>query len=220
MKMMMKYKLIEEYLDELIKEPKCELNYFNDYSLLIAIMLSAQTTDKRVNEVTKELFSQYKTLEELKNADYSTLKDIIRPLGNFTKKAFNVKEIARILVDNYGGVVPKDREILESFPGVGRKTVNVFYAEYLKIPAIAVDTHVERVTKRLKLVKEEASVLEVEKTLMKHFDKDIWGKRHLQLVLFGRYNCKAKNPLCNDCKLKNICTYYKKMSKKVKAKNK
>ena len=210
----MKYNRIEEYLDTLLPNPKCELDYFNDYSLLIAIMLSAQTKDTRVNEVTKILFNKYKSLEELKKADYNDLKEIIKPLGNYTKKAFNVKEIARMLVDNYHGVVPKEREILESFPGVGRKTVNVFYAEYLNIPAIAVDTHVERVTKRLKLVKDSATVLEVEKTLMKHFPQESWGKRHLQLVLFGRYYCKSTHPECADCKLKDICAYYNKNSQK------
>ena len=209
MMMTKKYKIIEEYLDELFKEPKCELNYFNDYSLLIAIMLRAQTTDKRVNEVTKELFGKYHNLEELKNASFNDLKEIIRPLGNYTKKAFNVKEIARILYDNYDSKVPREREILESFPGVGRKTVNVFYGEFLNIPSIAVDTHVTRVTKRLNLVKEEDSVLEIEKKLMKNIKKENWAKRHLQLVLFGRYHCLSKKPNCDNCKLKDICSYYK-----------
>ena len=208
---MKKYNLIEGYLDELIPNPKCELEYFNDYSLLIAIMLSAQTTDKRVNEVTKELFSKYDSLDKLKDADIKDLEKIIHSLGNYHKKAFNVKEIARIIQDNYKGVVPIDRDILESFPGVGRKTVNVFFSEYLNIPAIAVDTHVERVCKRLKLVKENDNVLEIEKKLMKNIKKENWGKRHLQLVLFGRYYCKAKNPECARCKLKEICINKKKI---------
>ena len=202
---MKKYKIVEDYLDELIPNPKCELNYFNDYSLLIAIMLSAQTTDKRVNEVTKVLFNKYKTLEELSNANITDLENIIHPLGSFRKKAYNVKEIARILSDEYKGIVPSDRNILETFPGVGRKTVNVFYSEYLSIPAIAVDTHVERVCKRLKLAKNDDNVLEIEKKLMRNFNKETWNKRHLQLVLFGRYFCKAKNPECANCKLVNIC---------------
>lgn len=202
---MKKYKIVEDYLDELIPNPKCELNYFNDYSLLIAIMLSAQTTDKRVNEVTKVLFDKYKTLEELSNANITDLENIIHPLGNFRKKAYNVKEIARILNDEYKGIVPSNRNILETFPGVGRKTVNVFYSEYLSIPAIAVDTHVERVCKRLKLAKNDDNVLEIEKKLMRNFNKENWNKRHLQLVLFGRYFCKAKNPECANCKLVNIC---------------
>ena len=204
---MKNYSLIENYLDEILPNPKCELNYFNDYSLLIAIMLSAQTTDKRVNEVTKVLFNKYDNLKKLKKANISDLESIIYPLGNFKKKSYNVKEIARLIDEEYNGIVPSKREILETFPGVGRKTVNVFYAEYLDIPAIAVDTHVERVTKRLKLAKEKDSVLDIEKKLMKNIKKENWSKRHLQLVLFGRYFCKAKKPECANCKLKEICNY-------------
>ncbi len=210
---MKNYKIIEDYLDELFPNPKCELNYFNDYSLLIAIMLSAQTTDKRVNEVTKVLFGKYDSLDKLKKASLNDLERIIYPLGNFKKKAYNVKEIARILDEDYQGIVPSDREILETFPGVGRKTVNVFYGEYLDIPAIAVDTHVERVTKRLKLANHPDNVLTIEKKLMKNIDKSNWSKRHLQLVLFGRYYCKAKKPECVNCKLKDICREYKKTVK-------
>lgn len=202
---MKKYDLVENYLDELLPDPKCELNYFNDYSLLIAIMLSAQTTDKRVNEVTKVLFSKYDNLEKLSKANIKDLESIIHPLGSFRKKAYNVKEIARIIHEDYSDIVPTDRELLERLPGVGRKTVNVFYAEYLSIPAIAVDTHVERVTKRLGLAKENDDVVQIEKKLMKNIKKENWCKRHLQLVLFGRYFCKAKLPECSSCKLKEIC---------------
>lgn len=207
---MKNYKIVEDYLDEIIPNPKCELNYFNDYSLLIAIMLSAQTTDKRVNMVTKVLFSKYKTLEELSHANITDLENIIHSLGNFRKKAYNVKEIARIIHEEYGDIVPSNRDLLEKLPGVGRKTVNVFYSEYLGIPAIAVDTHVERVCKRLKLAKNTDDVVDIEKKLMKNINKENWGKRHLQLVLFGRYFCKAKNPECTNCKIKNICNYKEK----------
>ena len=202
---MKNYKLVEDYLDELFPNPKCELNYFNDYSLLIAIMLSAQTTDKRVNEVTKVLFSKYDSLDKLKEAKLSDLERIIYPLGNFKKKAFNVKEIARRINEEYNNNVPSDRDILETFPGVGRKTVNVYFSEYLNVPAIAVDTHVERVTKRLGLVNKKDNVLTIEKKLMKNIKKENWSKRHLQLVLFGRYHCKAMKPFCETCKLKSIC---------------
>ena len=202
---MKNYKIIEDYLDEIIPEPKCELNYFNDYSLLIAIMLSAQTTDKRVNEVTKVLFSKYNSLDRLSKANIFDLESIIHPLGNFRKKAYNVKERARIIHEDYNDIVPVDRELLERLPGVGRKTVNVFYGEFLNIPAIAVDTHVERVTKRLGLANKSDDVVKIEKKLMKNIKKENWSKRHLQLVLFGRYYCKAKNPECDNCKLKDIC---------------
>lgn len=207
---MKNYSLIENYLDELIPNPRCELNYFNDYSLLIAIMLSAQTTDKRVNEVTNVLFSKYNSLNKLKNADIKDLEKIIYSLGNYKKKAFNIKEIARIIDDDYQGIVPENRELLEMLPGVGRKTVNVYFSEFLNYPAIAVDTHVERVCKRLKLVQENDNVLDIEKKLMNNIKKENWGKRHLQLVLFGRYHCKAKKPECAICKLREICTIEKK----------
>lgn len=201
---------IEEYLEELFLDPKCELNYDNDYQLIMAIMLSAQTTDKRVNMVTEVLFSKYNSLEKLKNANIDDLETILRPLGSFRKKALYVKEIATLLVDKYGSKVPVDRDILESFPGVGRKTVNVFFSEFYNIPAIAVDTHVERVSKRLGLAKDDDNVREVEEKLKKVFKKENWAKRHLQLVLFGRYHCKAVKPMCDVCKLKDICKYQKK----------
>ena len=206
---MKNYRLIEDYLDELFPNPKCELNYFNDYSLLIAIMLSAQTTDKRVNEVTKVLFDKYTSLYELKKANITDIEKIIYSLGNYKKKARNIIEIARILDEEYNGIVPSNRDILETLPGVGRKTTNVFLSEYLNIPAIGVDTHVERVCKRLKLAKNTDNVLIIEKKLMKNTMRDNWGKRHLQLVLFGRYFCKAKKPECANCKLKEICNYKK-----------
>ena len=201
---------VEEYLDYLFPNPKCELNYNTDYELLIAIMLSAQSTDKRVNSVTPIIFNRYSTLEALKDASISDLEDIIRPVGSFRKKAAYTKEIARILVDEFNGQVPTDREKLESFPGVGRKTVNVFLSEFYNYPAIAVDTHVERVSKRLKLAALNDDVLKIEKKLMKKFDKSLWAKRHLQLVLFGRYHCKAVKPECDNCRLKDICREKKK----------
>ncbi len=201
---------VEEYLDYLFPEPKCELIYHTDYELLIAIMLSAQSTDKRVNLVTPIIFSKYPTLEKLKNADIKDLEDIIRPVGSFRKKSAYTKEIARILDEEYDGVVPIDREVLEAFPGIGRKTVNVFLSEFYDIPAMAVDTHVERVSKRLKLAYMNDDVKKIEKKLMKKFDKSVWGRRHLQLVLFGRYYCKAVKPECSNCQLKDICREKKK----------
>lgn len=202
---MTKSKLIREYLDELFPNPKCELNYNNDYELLIAICLSAQTTDKRVNEVTKVLFEKYPRLEDMKNADVKDLEQIIRPLGSFHKKSCYVKELSTIIVDKYSSVVPTTRTDLESLPGVGRKTVNVFLGEFYNYPAIAVDTHVERVSKRLRIAKKDSNVKEVEEKLMKFYPKKEWAKRHLQMVLFGRYYCKAIKPLCEDCKLKEYC---------------
>ena len=207
---MNKVQIIEEYIDNLIPNPKCELNYTKDYELLIAVMLSAQTTDKRVNEVTKILFNKYKNLNEIKNANINDLKNILRPLGSFNKKAMYVKDIATIICDKYKGIMPRNRDNLESLPGVGRKTVNVVFGELDIEPQIAVDTHVERVSKRLYLAAENDNVLDIEMKLRRKFKKETWSKRHKQLVLFGRYYCKAIKPECNNCNLKDICRYYRK----------
>ncbi len=201
----MKNELICNYLDELFENPHCELNYNNDYELLMAIVLSAQSTDKRVNMCTEILFKKYDSLDKIIKAPIEDIQTIIRPIGSFHKKSEYLKSIARILVENYNGKVPTDRDLLEALPGVGRKTTNVFLSEYYQIPAIAVDTHVERVSKRLKLASKKDSVRVVEEKLMKKFKKEEWAKRHLQLVLFGRYYCKAIKPGCNTCKLKEIC---------------
>lgn len=201
---MMKNDLILSYLDELFPNPKCELNYNNDYELLIAIVLSAQTTDKNVNKVTDILFKKYNSLDKISKASVDELYSILRPIG-FKKKSVYVKEIATILLSEYNGVVPDKKELLVKLPGVGGKTANVFLSEYYNYPYIAVDTHVERVSKRLKLANMSDNVVIVEKKLMKKFSKDIWAKLHLQLVLFGRYHCKAIKPDCSNCKLIGIC---------------
>ena len=207
---MMMSNRISLYLDELFPNPKCELIYHNDYELLICVVLSAQTTDKRVNSVTPILFGRYNNLELLKNADLDDIENIIRPIGSFRKKAYYIKEIARILYDNYNSVVPRDRDVLMTFPGVCRKTINVFLSEFYNEPAIAVDTHVQRIAKRLKIAKSSDNVLAVERKLNKFFPQNEWGKRHLQLVLFGRYYCKAIKPECSTCKLYDICIEKKK----------
>lgn len=208
--MMTTSKEIGEYLDCLFPNPRCELNYSNDYQLLIAIVLSAQTTDKRVNSVTSILFDKYKSLEELSTASIDDLENILRPIGSFRKKAVYVHEISSILHKEYSDVVPRNRELLTSLPGVGRKTTNVFLAEYYNEPAMAVDTHVERVSKRLRIARKNDDVLKVEKKLMKFFPKEEWAKRHLQLVLFGRYYCKAVKPECSTCKIFDLCYEKKK----------
>lgn len=202
-----------DYLDELIPNPVCELNYTKDYELLLAVMLSAQTTDKRVNSVTSILFTKYPNLEALSKADKNDIMDIIRPIGTYSKKAGNVIAIASSLLE-YGGVVPKDREYLESLPGVGRKTANVVLSNLFDVPCIAVDTHVERVAKRLGLAKETDDVLVVEKKLTKKIPSEKLNKMHHQILLFGRYYCKARNPECETCQLASTCKYYKKTHKK------
>lgn len=204
---------LNDKLDLMIPDPKCELNYNRDYELLIATVLSAQCTDKRVNEVTSVLFSNYDIygLSKAKNKD---IEGIIRSCGSYTKKSKYIIEIAKSLVSNYNGVVPNDRDYLESLPGVGRKTCNVVLSNLFDVPAIAVDTHVERVSKRLKIARKSDSPLQVEKKLMKVIPKELWSRTHHQMVLFGRYICKAKNPLCNECKLCNDCPFYLSKQKK------
>lgn len=202
------YREIFDYLNQIIPNPKCELNYSKDYELLIAVMLSAQTTDKRVNIVTKELFTKYNSLEKLSKAKLEDIEKIIYTLGNYTKKSKAVIEIANSIMKK--GHVPNDRTYLESLPMVGRKTVSVVLSELYNEPNIAVDTHVERTSKRLGLAKEDATVLEVEKSLKRKIPKEMWCKAHLQLVHFGRYFCTAKKPNCKVCKLKKLCKYDKK----------
>lgn len=196
--------LINNYLDELIPNPICELNYQKDYELVIAVMLSAQTTDKGVNKVTSILFKKYNSLEKLASSNIEDIKEIIKPIGNYNKKANNIIEISKILINKYNKQVPKTYEELEILPGIGRKSANVIRSEIYKIPSFAVDTHVIRVTNRLGLVKTKDPVI-IEKELEKIFKKSDWIRKHQQLVLFGRYYCKAKNPDCKNCKLLNIC---------------
>ena len=198
---------LEEYLEELFPNSKCELNYNRDYELLIAVVLSAQTTDKRVNMVTKELFSKYPSIEKVSRASVDDLIDIVRPLGTASRKGVFVHEIAKILVDKYDGIVPNNRKVLESMPGVGRKTANVVLSNLFDVPCIAVDTHVSRVSKRLLLAKEDDSVEKVEDKLKRKFKRENWSRRHHQMVLFGRYHCMARNPKCESCKLKDFCKY-------------
>ena len=209
MKMNNNIKIIGDYLDEMFPNPKPELIFLSDYELLLAVMLSAQTTDKRVNTVTAVMFNKYPNLEKLMDAEIKDLENIIHPLGSFRKKAQYTKEIAKIIVEEYNGVVPTNKDILTTLPGIGRKTANVFLSEFYGYPAIAVDTHVERVSKRLKMAYLKDDVYKVEKKLERKFPKEEWSKRHLQLVLFGRYHCKAIKPNCSNCKLKDICRDYK-----------
>ncbi len=207
---MMKTEFILNTLDELIEEVKCPLNYKKDYELLLAVMLSAQTTDLRVNEVTKTLF-QY-DLESLKNMDVEKIEEIIKPVGTQKRKAKYVKEIARILIDETGGIVPNDRKFVESLPGVGHKTCNVVFSEIFHEDAIAVDTHVLRVCKRLGITNIDDDVIKTEQKLMEIFPKESWRKLHIELVLFGRHTCKSKKPLCSNCPFRNAgCVYEKKV---------
>jgi endonuclease-3 len=196
---------IFNYLDELITNPVCELEFSKDYELLIAVMLSAQTTDKRVNMVTKVLFGKYPTLEELSMANLEDIKTIIKSLGTYSKKASNIIIICNRLLNESAGKVPNNRDFLESLPGVGRKTTNVVLGILYNVPCIAVDTHVARVAVRLGLAKQGDSVYTIEQKLTKKIPKDYMIRIHHQLLLFGRYYCKAVKPECQNCKLYDIC---------------
>ena len=196
---------ILNYLDELYPDARCELNYSKDYELLIAIVLSAQTTDKRVNKVTNVLFKKYPSIHELSLVPIIEIENIIREIGTFKRKSIYIHEITTKLYQDGYDYIPNNRQYIESLPGVGHKTANVFLSMIYNEPTIAVDTHVSRVSKRLKLVSKNADVKKIEKTLMKKIPKERWSKTHHQLVLFGRYICKAIKPECNNCKLKSIC---------------
>ena len=200
-----KTKEISSYLDEIFPNVGCELNYNKDYELVIAVMLSAQTTDISVNKVTPVLFDRYKTLEELANASLFDVEEIIHSIGLYKNKAKNVIAIAKALVDNYGGVVPSDKDELQKLPGVGNKTAGVIRAEIFRIPDLPVDTHILRISKRLDLVDSKADPLKTEIKLKKLFPESDWIKLHHQLIHFGRYKCLARRPMCENCKLAAFC---------------
>lgn len=198
---------ILKVLDEEFPNPECPLIYHKDYELLIAVMLSAQCTDKCVNKVTPVLFSKY-DIYSLKDANVNDICDIIRPCGNMNKKSKYIKEIAKELVSKHNGIVPNDREFLEGLPGVGRKTTNVILSTLFNEPYLAVDTHIERLSKRLGIASVNDDVREVEDKLCLYFNNiKSHVKLHHQLLLYGRYICTAKNPKCACCKLKTHCKF-------------
>lgn len=205
---MKKSKQIIEGLDRLFPDAYCQLNHRNSFELLIAVVLSAQTTDERVNSVTGELFSKYSNAKKLANADQEDVESIIRPIGLYRMKAKNIISLAKVLVDRFHGSVPDNREDLESLPGVGRKTANVILSNCFDVPAFAVDTHVSRVSKRLQIADENDDVDKIEEKLMNSFPEELWGKLHHQFIFFGRYKCKARNPECDSCPFTDICTYF------------
>ncbi len=196
---------ISSFLDEIFPNVGCELNYNKDYELVIAVMLSAQTTDVSVNKVTPILFNKYKTLEELANASLFDIEEIIHSIGLYKNKAKNVIAIAQTLVNDFGGVVPSNKNELQKLPGVGNKTAGVIRAEIFHIPDLPVDTHILRISKRLGLVDLKADPLQTEIKLKKLFPEDRWIKLHHQLIHFGRYMCTARSPQCEKCKLCAFC---------------
>lgn len=194
-----------EKMYEMFPEAHGELQHKNPYELLIAVILSAQATDVSVNKATPALFEAFPTPEDLAQAPLEEIIPKIKTIGLYRNKAKNIKACAQQLIDQFGGQVPQIREELVSLPGVGRKTANVVLGDAFGVPAIAVDTHVERVTKRLRICKLDASVQEVEQTLMKKVPEDLWVKTHHTLIFFGRYHCTARSPRCEVCPLLDMC---------------
>ncbi len=196
-------------VDEIYDNPKCELNFSSNYELLVAVILSAQCTDKRVNIVTSELFKKYNTAFKMITLSQAELEEKIRPCGFFHNKAKHILDCSNELVKKYNGEVPSDKEKLKALAGVGEKTANVVLSMAFNIPAIAVDTHVFRVSNRLGLANAK-TVQNTQKALEKNLPKDKWIKFHYSLVLHGRYVCKSQRPNCKECKLSGCCKYYKK----------
>lgn len=196
---------IQVFLDEEFANVGCELHYKKDYELLIAVMLSAQTTDVAVNGVTDFLFAKYDTLEKLNKVDIEEIENIIKPIGLYKNKAKRLKEIVSVLLEKYNGVVPNDKDVLTQLPGVGNKTASVVRAEIFKIPEFPVDTHVLRISKRLSLCDQHDEPIDCEKKLKNTFEEKNWIKLHHQFIHFGRAICKAQNPLCEKCRLKEYC---------------
>ncbi len=194
-----------DVMTEMFPNAACELVHDNPFELLVAVVLSAQATDEHVNKVTKDLFKKYKTPYDYISVPLEELQQDIKSIGLFRNKAKNIQKLSETLINEYNGQVPQTFEELESLAGVGRKTANVVLSVAFGVPAIAVDTHVERVTKRLGICRWKDTPLEVEKTLMRKVPKDEWSATHHRLIFFGRYHCKARTPNCDDCELLSLC---------------
>jgi endonuclease III len=196
-------------LEEMFPDAQCELNHSNVYELLVAVILSAQATDVSVNKVTPSLFEHFPDVSSLSQGEIKDIENCIKNIGLYHNKARMIKEMAQIIVERYDGEIPSKRKDLQSLPGVGRKTANVVLSVWFDVPAIAVDTHVERVSKRLYLAKPEDSVLKVEEKLRRKIERKRWNRSHHLFIFFGRYFCKAKAPQCETCPFKNQCRYIK-----------
>jgi endonuclease-3 len=203
-----KVEKIYDFLIENFPEAKCELTHDNLYELLVAVILSAQCTDKRVNMITPDLFRKYPTIKHMAEAEILELEDMIKSCGFYHNKAKNILNACKEIVDKHNGKIPSDFETLIKLPGVGRKTANVVLSVGFGDQTIAVDTHVFRVSRRLGLA-DANSPEKVELQLQKVINKNIWAKMHSLMVLFGRYICKSQRPKCEECKLRDVCLYYK-----------
>lgn len=200
-----------EYFSQAIPLAKTELVYSSEYELLVAVMLSAQCTDKRVNQVTPELFRQYPTVSDMAKATPQDILQYISSVSYPNTKSVHLSEMARQVVDRFNGNIPHSMEELTSLPGVGRKTANVMEAVAFGGQAMPVDTHVFRVSHRIGLVPDSCTTpLSVEKTLVRFFPNDMLSTAHHWLILHGRYTCTARNPKCDSCGLTNVCKHFNK----------
>ena len=209
--MLSKTKTIEavQTMGDLFPDAHCELNHRNAFELLIATILSAQATDVGVNKVTPKLFERFPTPAHLAAASEESVIECIQSLGLYRSKAKNIRLCAQQLMERFNGEVPKTREELVSLAGVGRKTANVVMSVAFNIPAFAVDTHVERISKRLQICRQKDSVLEVEETLCRKIPKELWSRAHHWMIFFGRYHCIARKPKCHECPLLEMCAFGK-----------
>lgn len=196
---------ILDTIAEMYPDAHCELHHSNPFELTIAVLLSAQCTDETVNKVTADLFRKYKDPADYLAVPLEELEQDIRRIGLFRNKAKNIQSLCRLVLEKYDGDIPQKHEQLVELPGVGRKTANVVVSNAFGVPAIAVDTHVERVSKRLGLADPDDTVLQVEQKLMKKVPRDEWTQTHHRLIFFGRYHCKAQNPGCDLCPLLDQC---------------
>jgi endonuclease-3 len=204
-------KNILDALDRQYPNPVTALKYSTPFQLLIATMLSAQSTDKQVNKVTEVLFKDYGTVQKMNCLSLQQLQEYIKGCGLYKTKAKNIKKTCEIIIDQYNGRVPDDFHLLQKLPGVGRKTANVVLSNAFGRDAIAVDTHVFRVANRIGLANSK-SVLETEKQLMENIPRDKWSRAHHWLIYHGRNICKARKPLCGECAIREMCAYYKNKS--------
>jgi endonuclease-3 len=203
-----KYKYFIEYFEKNMPIAKSELNYENPYQLIVAVILSAQCTDKRVNMTTPALFERYPDAEALSKATVEEIYELIKSISYPNNKSKNLLGMAKVLMSDFNGIVPEDVDKLQTLPGVGRKTANVVASVAFNKPAMAVDTHVFRVSARIGLTKNAKNPLETEKQLVKYIPESIIPKAHHWLILHGRYVCKARKPDCEKCGINTICEYF------------
>ena len=206
---MSKYNIIVKKLLNTYPDAKCELEYKTPYELLVATVLSAQSTDIRVNIVTKELFKNYNTPEKILKLGEEKLMEYIKSIGFYNVKSKNIIALSHLLIQNYDSQVPDEMDELLKLPGVGRKTANVVLSNCFGVPAIAVDTHVFRVSTRLGF-SDKKDPLQVEQDLMKKISKKYWTDAHHAFIFHGRRVCKARNPMCELCSVQSYCKFYKK----------